>query len=68
MPKVVLHGESATELSQLERQAREAGLPAALIKDAGHTVVAPGTITCLAIGPGEQAAIDRLTGEKKLVR
>lgn len=68
MPKVVVHGESESDLSQLEQQARDAGLPAALIKDAGHTVVAPGTITCLAIGPASKEEIDKLTGDKNLVR
>ena len=36
-------------------------LPTALIRDAGHTVVAPGTITCLGIGPAQVSAIDAVT-------
>jgi len=68
MPKVVLGSESESALHELQSQARSAGLPAALIKDAGHTVVEPGTVTCMAIGPADDEAIDALTGALKLVR
>ena len=67
MPKVVLRAEDDTQLAALERQANDAQLPAALIRDAGHTVVAPGTITCLGIGPARREAVDALTGELRLV-
>jgi len=68
MPKVVLQGQSEDELLQLARRASEAGLPTGLIKDAGLTVVAPGTVTCLGIGPAEEKDIDRLTGGLALVK
>jgi len=68
MPKVVLRCESEDELLALEAAAERAGLPAALIRDAGHTVVAADTVTCLGIGPATVSAIDALTGELKLVR
>ena len=68
MPKVVLQCESESELRELEAQAQNARLPVALIKDAGHTVVEPGTITCLGIGPAEDEAIDRITRVMKLVK
>ena len=68
MPKVVLRCEGATALRELEARAAEAGLPAALIRDAGRTVVAAGTATCLGIGPAEAGAVDALTGELRLVR
>ncbi len=67
MPKVVLRGDDDAHLVALEQQASGAGLAVALIRDAGHTVVAPGTITCLGIGPAADAAIDTVTGELKLV-
>ena len=38
-----------------------------LITDAGHTVVAPGTRTCLGIGPADDATLDRLFGDLKLL-
>ena len=68
MPKVVLRCEAESELLDLEQRATQAGLPVALIRDAGHTVVAAGTITCLGIGPAPAAAIDALTGSLKLAR
>ena len=68
MPKVVLRCEGATRLLELEARAREAGLPAALIRDAGRTVVAAGTLTCLGIGPAADAAVDAVTGSLALVR
>jgi PTH2 family peptidyl-tRNA hydrolase len=68
MPKVVLQCESAEALSEFEQQATGAGLPVALISDAGHTVVDPGTMTCLGIGPAADEVIDRLTGTLKLVK
>jgi peptidyl-tRNA hydrolase len=67
MPKVVLRADDETQLLDLERQATDAGLPAVLIRDAGRTVVAPGTATCLGIGPANDAAIDALTGTLHLV-
>ena len=68
MPKVVLRCEGATRLRELEARAREAGLPAALVRDAGRTVVAAGTLTCLGIGPAPDAAVDSITGSLALVR
>ena len=68
MPKVVLRCEGGTRLRELEQAARAAGLPAALIRDAGRTVVAAGTLTCLGIGPAPDAAVDAITGALKLVR
>lgn len=67
MSKVVLQTSSETELLVLAERARLAGLPIALIRDAGRTIVAPGTVTCLCIGPAEDATIDSLTGDMKLV-
>jgi peptidyl-tRNA hydrolase, PTH2 family len=68
MPKVVLRCEGGTRLRELEARAREAGIAAALIRDAGRTVVAAGTMTCLGIGPADDGAVDAITGELKLVR
>ncbi len=68
MPKIILKAESEQELLQLENLARKAGLPVALIRDAGHTVVEAGTLTCLGIGPASAEAIDAITGHLKLVK
>jgi peptidyl-tRNA hydrolase, PTH2 family len=67
MPKVVLRGADAAELERLREAAAAAGIPAELVTDAGRTVVPPGTVTCLALGPEENPAIDRLTGSLPLL-
>lgn len=67
MPKVVLRAESAQVLLALQTQAAEQGIPCCLVEDAGRTVVPAGTITCLGLGPAEDAKIDLLTGALKLL-
>lgn len=67
MPKIVLAVENKTELLAYKRKAEAAGLVTALITDAGHTHLEPGTSTCLAIGPDEDAKIDAVTGGLKLI-
>jgi peptidyl-tRNA hydrolase, PTH2 family len=68
MPKVVLHGESEADLRRLHALAVDAALPAELIEDAGRTIVPAGTLTCLGLGPADDAAINALTGSLRLVR
>ena len=48
-------------------QARAAGLPVQVIRDAGRTQVAEGTATCCAIGPAADASIDAVTGDLALL-
>ncbi len=67
MPKIVVAARSETELLALEEQAGKAGVPAALIRDAGRTVIAAGTITCLGLGPATAAEIDKITGALPLL-
>jgi PTH2 family peptidyl-tRNA hydrolase len=67
MPKVVLRAESAEELKLLEASAASTGIPTELITDAGRTVVAPGTVTCLALGPADGESLDRITGTLRLL-
>ena len=47
--------------------AQSAGIPVALIQDAGRTVVSEGTVTCVGIGPATAAQLEPLTGELKLL-
>ena len=47
--------------------AEDAGIKTALITDAGHTVVEPGTITCLGIGPDLEEKIDKVSGKLKMM-
>ena len=67
MPKVVLRCDGESTLLDLEAQALEAGIPVALIRDAGLTVVAAGTATCIGLGPAEAEQLAPLTGGFKLV-
>ena len=67
MAKIVLKVKDEKELLFYLRQAKEAGLTAALITDAGRTVIAPGTKTCVSIGPDEEEKIDEITGKLPLL-
>jgi peptidyl-tRNA hydrolase, PTH2 family len=68
MPKVVVRCDSESELLAILEQAERAGLPVAPIRDAGHTVIAADTLTCVGIGPADSDAIDAITRALKLVR
>jgi len=68
MPKVVLRAESEEQLMDLYERACAAGLPSYLVRDAGRTVVEPGTATCVGIGPAKSDDFEPITGELKLVR
>ncbi len=67
MEKIVCKVTDEKELLKYFRLAKETGLTTALITDAGRTVVAPGTKTCLAIGPDQEQRIDQLTKDLPLL-
>lgn len=67
MKKVVLKAKDLDELLAYKQKAEDAGLVAAVITDAGHTELAPGTITCLAIGPDKEEKIDKVTGDLSML-
>jgi len=60
--KVVLKANGEKELFRLADEAERLGLPNAIIRDAGHTELEPGTVTCLAVGPAGDDDVDRVTG------
>ncbi|MFC7215498.1 peptidyl-tRNA hydrolase Pth2 [Saliphagus sp. GCM10025334] len=64
--KIVLKGSSERELHELAAIADQEGLPNAIVRDAGHTQLEPGTVTTLAVGPGDEDLVDRVTGELSL--
>ncbi|MFB6303262.1 MAG: peptidyl-tRNA hydrolase Pth2 [Haloferacaceae archaeon] len=64
--KVVLRAESESEVFALADEADRADLPHAVVRDAGHTELDPGTVTALAVGPGEDEQVDRVTGDLSL--
>jgi peptidyl-tRNA hydrolase, PTH2 family len=65
--KIVLKVADMKELQRYFRFAKEAGLVAVMITDAGLTTVPPGTTTCAGIGPDDAEKIDRLTGNLKMM-
>ncbi len=65
--KVVVKVEDSKELLRAFNLAKEYHLPASLIKDAGKTELAPGTMTAVAIGPAPDEDVDRVTGKLKLL-
>ncbi len=67
MAKIVLRVTDEKELLKYNQIAKDSGLTTAVITDAGHTVVEPGTRTCMAIGPDTQEKIDEVISELKLM-
>ena len=65
--KVVVKVATLPELLKLKAEAENNNLVCSLITDAGKTVIAPGTITCLAIGPDEEEEIDKVTAKLKMM-
>jgi len=65
--KVVVAVGSEDELLELEREARAANLPHALVHDAGRTQVESGTATALGVGPAADDKIDAVTGGLSLL-
>ena len=67
MKKVVLKVADLQELYKYEQEAKKLNMITAVITDAGKTTVAPGTTTCIAIGPDIESKIDKVTRELKIL-
>ena len=67
MKKIILKVKDKEELLLYKREAEDNRLVAALISDAGRTVIEPGTITCLGIVPDKEDKIDKITWILKLI-
>ena len=65
--KIAVKVTSEQELLELERKARNAGLPVVLIVDRGLTELPPETTTCLGIGPAPSDKVDVITGNLPLL-
>jgi PTH2 family peptidyl-tRNA hydrolase len=65
--KVVLRVANVQELFKLREDADSAGLPCAIVADAGLTEIPPGTITALGIGPAPSKQMDKVTGNLRLL-
>jgi PTH2 family peptidyl-tRNA hydrolase len=65
--KVVCQAANEDDLRRLFGQAKDAGITAALIKDAGHTEIPAGTVTVVGLGPASRDKIDAITGSLPLL-
>ncbi len=64
--KIVLSA-GMEEIKKLEQKCKKSKLACALITDAGHTELKPGTVTALGIGPDKDENIDKITGSLPLL-
>lgn len=64
--KIVLQANSEQELFEFADKADVERLPHALVRDAGHTQLEPGTVTALAVGPATPEKVDAVTGDLSL--
>ncbi|HTT73779.1 MAG TPA: aminoacyl-tRNA hydrolase [Thermoplasmata archaeon] len=65
--KIALLAPTLAEMEALERAARGRGIATVWVEDAGFTEVAPGTRTCLGLGPARDAELDPITGTLELL-
>ncbi|MDO8554831.1 MAG: peptidyl-tRNA hydrolase Pth2 [Candidatus Micrarchaeota archaeon] len=65
--KIVLKVNSEDELMDYFKQCKQAGIPCELIRDAGHTQLEPGTVTCFGAGPWDEREINKVLGKLKLL-
>ena len=65
--KVVLKVSGIKELQEVKRHAIDLNLPWSEVTDAGHTQIAPGTTTCISLGPAPENLIDKITLDLKLL-
>lgn len=65
--KVVLKVNSEEDLLKYFEEGKRTGIPVVLIRDAGHTQLEPGSITCFAAGPWKEEELDKIYGKLKLL-
>lgn len=58
--------DSEVALTEIAKQAKDAGLLLTIVQDAGHTQIPAGSKTVCAIGPGPAKLVDQVTGHLKL--
>ena len=63
--KVILKGVDDAHLLKLEKEALETGLLVVVVRDAGRTHLAPGSLTCLGLF-GSESSINLVTGALNL--
>ena len=65
--KIVLKVKDLDQLLELNKKCIDLKLPHALISDAGLTEIKKGTVTCLGIGPADDAKINKVIGSLPLL-
>ncbi len=65
--KIALVVSTLDEMVDIERRARTRGIGIVWVEDAGFTEVAPGTRTCLGLGPALASELDPITGSLPLL-
>ena len=65
--KIVLKVQGPKELEDVKKHAIDLDLPWSEVTDAGHTQIAPGTTTCISLGPAPEEIINKVTGDLKLL-
>lgn len=64
--KIVLKGVDETHLRELYEKAKEKNIPCYLVSDAGHTQIAPGSVTVLSLF-GLEENVNMVTGKLSLM-
>lgn len=65
--KIVLKVPGPKELDEIKNHAIDLEIPWSEVTDAGHTQIAPGTTTCISLGPAPEDLINKVTGDLKLL-
>ncbi|MFA5050296.1 MAG: peptidyl-tRNA hydrolase Pth2 [Candidatus Micrarchaeia archaeon] len=67
MKKIVLKVSGEKELFKYFQQCKGNEIPCELIRDAGHTQIPQGSVTCFGAGPFYEEKIDKILGKLKLL-
>jgi PTH2 family peptidyl-tRNA hydrolase len=65
--KICVKVPDETHFRVLVEAASAQGVPARIVKDAGHTQIPKGSSTVLALGPFDAEVLDSITGDLKLL-
>lgn len=65
--KICVKVPDDTHFESLLSSAQSSNIPAHIVRDAGHTQIPRGSATVLSLGPYDEVALDRITGELKLL-
>jgi peptidyl-tRNA hydrolase, PTH2 family len=65
--KIAVVAPTLAEMVERQSRASRQGIPTVWVDDAGLTEVAPGTRTCLGLGPAPSIELDKVTGDLALL-